>query len=256
MERLIAVAVILQSIELLQIRFAFRCDGIWSWSNLRRDFEEFPRWILWVLDQTLRDDRFPFLLVSRILFALSVFMIPNFFTIAYLCISHLLVCGRFRGTFNGGSDYMTTVVLSGVFLGRAFAGHDAVWISVSLAYVGLQLSLSYFIAGISKLKKRNWRSGKALRVFFQSEYYGVPKAMRKRVARSGSNLFLIALSAGMIAFECLFPAALVSPSVCTVFIAVALIFQLGNAWIFGLNRFLWAWGAAYPALVWCSHLWK
>lgn len=256
MERLIAVAVILQSLELLQIRSAFGVDGIWSWSNLRRDSENLPRWILWVLDQTLRDERFPFLIFSRILFALSILVLPKLTSISFLWITHLLVCGRFRGTFNGGSDYMATVVLTGIFMGRAFSSYGSVWLAVSLGYVGFQLCLSYFVAGVSKLKKPNWRSGRALREFFQSEYYGVPEAIRKRVAGSHSDLFLTALSAGLIAFECFFPAALLSPQACTVFIAIALIFHLGNAWIFGLNRFLWAWGAAYPALFWCSHFWK
>ena len=56
----------------------------------------------------------------------------------------------------------------------------------------------------------------------------------------------------VLALECCFPVVLLSPTLCMIVLPVMLIFHLGNAWLFGLNRFVFAWLAAYPALVYCS----
>jgi hypothetical protein len=55
-------------------------------------------------------------------------------------------------------------------------------------------------------------------------------------------------------FECLFPLALVNTQSCLAFMSVAILFHLSNFYLFGLNRFLLSWAAAYPALLYCSQL--
>jgi hypothetical protein len=40
--------------------------------------------------------------------------------------------------------------------------------------------------------------------------------------------------------------------VCVAIVAVALAFHIANVYVFGLNRFVWAWAATYPALYFCS----
>ena len=54
----------------------------------------------------------------------------------------------------------------------------------------------------------------------------------------------------VLGFECGFPVALASPTGCVVWLAFGAGFHVVNAIVFGLDRFLWAWLAAYPALVW------
>jgi uncharacterized membrane protein len=82
-------------------------------------------------------------------------------------------------------------------------------------------------------------------------HYGVPPSLiailTSRVARPASF--------AMLAFECSFPIALVDVRACVVMLAIAAVFHLTNAVVFGLNRFLWAWLAAFPALLfWVERL--
>jgi pantothenate kinase type III len=53
-------------------------------------------------------------------------------------------------------------------------------------------------------------------------------------------------------FECSFPAVLIGPGTALCFVAVAAAFHLGNVAAFGLNRFLLAWGATWPAIWYMS----
>ena len=50
--------------------------------------------------------------------------------------------------------------------------------------------------------------------------------------------------------EVAFPLALISAPTLWVALAVAALFHASNAVLFGLIRFLWAWIAVYPALIW------
>ena len=64
----------------------------------------------------------------------------------------------------------------------------------------------------------------------------------------------IVLSWLLLLFEIGFPVALVSPDLSIVVILIAIAFHVGNFYIFGLNRFVFAWLACYPALYFCSGL--
>jgi hypothetical protein len=63
---------------------------------------------------------------------------------------------------------------------------------------------------------------------------------RPGVARAGAWTVL--------ALECAFPLVLVVPGAAWVLLPAAAAFHLANAIVLGLDRFLWAWLAAYPAL--------
>ena len=62
------------------------------------------------------------------------------------------------------------------------------------------------------------------------------------------------LAWSVIGFECLFPLAWFDPRLCLLLMAAGAGFHLLNSYVFGLNRFLFAWLAAYPALWFCSQL--
>jgi hypothetical protein len=147
---------------------------------------------------------------------------------------------RFRGTFNGGSDAMLLVVLLGLAIARS--GVPA----VGLGYIAAQLVLSYVLAGVAKLREPRWRDGSALAALVALPSYGVPPALIGFLTRPA-----IARTAGyaLLAFELGFPIALVDPTACRVLLVLAALFHLGNAIVFGLDRFLWAWLAAFPAVI-------
>ncbi len=51
-------------------------------------------------------------------------------------------------------------------------------------------------------------------------------------------------------FELLMPITFLNATSLAIALMVAASFHLANAWVFGLNRFLWSWLATYPALWW------
>lgn len=51
-------------------------------------------------------------------------------------------------------------------------------------------------------------------------------------------------------FELAFPLALATRPTLVAALALAALFHLANACLFGLNRFFWTWLAVYPALIW------
>jgi len=51
-------------------------------------------------------------------------------------------------------------------------------------------------------------------------------------------------------FELTFPLALLQREWLFAALLLAALFHIANACLFGLNRFVWAWIATYPALLW------
>jgi hypothetical protein len=211
--RLISFAAILQTIELFWV-------PAWSWDCLRL---EIPR----VLHPLLKSNRL--LLTVRLLAAIGALLFGEPVFIAILLFSTWAIAIRWRGTFNGGSDAMTFLILAAWLLAACVPQLE----SVCLLYVAIQLVLSYFVAGIAKIFNPQWRNGEALTYFFAQSGFNISR---------GTSL---GLSWILIAIECLFPFAFYAP---TLFVITAITFHVANVYIFGLNRFFFAWLAAYPAL--------
>ncbi len=151
----------------------------------------------------------------------------------------LLTMLRFLGAWNGGSDAMTVVVLTGLIAGSFRPEAGLLWIS-------LQSILSYFLSGIRKARNPRWWNGKALRGFLIAS--PVSSAFLKREVRLGS-VALGPISAVLVLFQLLIPFLLV-PHLVPVALLFAALFHVGNVVFFGLNRFFWIWIATFPALVW------
>jgi len=246
MTRLAAIATVVSALELLVVHRAFSERGVFRWSILRRDYARAPRLVRALADLAFSTRGTWILVLVQLASGLALPWIDQAVVPWLAVASTLLIAIRFRGTYNGGSDAMLLVVL----IGLAVAASGAPL--VGLAYVAVQLVLSYFISGIAKLRDRTWREGRALPVMVGLQEYGVPEAARRLftvpVIAKGAGL-------GMLAFECVFPVALVDERACVALLAVAAVFHLVNAAVFGLNRFLWAWIAAFPALIfWVQRL--
>lgn len=164
-------------------------------------------------------------------------------TLGLLFAAGLDTLRRFDGPYNGGSDRMRLLVVAGLWLSRLVPG----WAAVVLGYVAVQLVLSYTLAGWVKLANRDWRTGQALVDVFAYSVYPVSDALRTWATRPGP---LVVAGWAMLIFEAAFPLALLHPLALRAALAAALTFHLVNACVFGLNRFVWAWLAAYPLLVW------
>lgn len=250
-ERAIALSLLLQTVELLQIRRAFADDGVWRWQLLQREHRALPAPLRWLFAVCLPYRPFIALLLLELV-AAALLGLGVSSAAPFLWFAQLAVCVRFRGTFNGGSDYLTLLILMALSLSWLFdAAQHPLLGKACIAYVAVQVTLSYFIAGVAKLKEAAWRDGTALRAFTRSRRHGAPPFVSRLLAGKRRCL---ALSWGVLLFECGFPLAWLDPRVCLAFLALGLGFHLANSVVFGLNRFLFAWSAAYPALLFGSQL--
>jgi hypothetical protein len=191
-----------------------------------------------------RDRRFPFglqLLLSLLLFTSWPAELPMLGLVGL----RIYILAVYQGPYNGGSDRMAGLVLLSLLV--------AEWSSTSfvqeiaMGYLALQLLLSYFQPGVVKVINSEWRSGEALGKIFQFSNYPTADNL-KNWGRSPKAMLL--LSWMTISFELLFPLTLLHPAALQIGLALALVFHLINAMLFGLNRFFWVWPAAYPALIW------
>jgi hypothetical protein len=110
-------------------------------------------------------------------------------------VTTALVCLRFRGLFNGGSDYMTVHVGLALSAARA-AGEAPTWVDGALGWIALQTLLSYGVAGAVKVRSSTWRDGTALAGFVGSDRYAAPAALRACVAKDAhgqvkSNMYFV-----------------------------------------------------------------
>ncbi|MBF9035723.1 HTTM domain-containing protein [Rhodobacterales bacterium HKCCE2091] len=150
---------------------------------------------------------------------------------------------RFRGPYNGGADKMLLLGLTCTAAARLLPGMA----DVAVAYLAVQVVLSYAVSGWVKLRNPDWRNGTALSEVFGFSAYPVSSDLRALGSRP--RLMAVA-SAAVIGFELAFPLALLTAPTLFAALAMAAAFHLANAVLFGLNRFLWAWLAAYPAVIW------
>lgn len=246
--RLIGVALVLSSIEHLRLSRATSFTGVWAWRIVRRDLEGLPGLFRTAGDRLLGRFGLRWLLYARLLVAGWLIVVPAPVPLAVGFLTTLLLAVRFRGAFNGGSDSMTLIVLGSAFV-ASLGEPDSTLMKIGLWYLGVQVVASYFIAGVAKIGHRSWRTGRALSAFLTIAVYEPPGwAQRLLSGRFAGPLACWAV----LGFELGFPLAMFHPVACLSLIGVAVPFHLANFGLFGLNRFVFAWAAAYPALYWCA----
>jgi hypothetical protein len=248
--RLLGVAVALQSVELLQLRAAWSPGGIWTWEVLQDDLRGFPAPARSLLAPLLRPFGFTCVVALRLAAAVLLVAAAAPAALPILLAAQVLIGVRWRGAFNGGSDAMTLVVLLGLCV-AALAPDVLLVQRGALLHIALQAALSYFVAGVVKLRGRRWRDGTALFEFVRCTRYQAPATAQRWLAR---RPVAVAASWAVMLFDTGFPLALLHPTACHVVLALALLFHLANVWLFGLNRFLFAWAAAWPAVWYASVL--
>ena len=162
-----------------------------------------------------------------------------------LWIMGLVQLHRYCGPYNGGADKMAMLILTCLCVVKL--SPDRVWAEMALGYLSIQLMLSYFMSGWVKLRNPQWRNGQALSDVFSFSVYPATEALRGWATR---RAMMLAGSWGVIGLEVLFPLALFRIDFLIAALLATSLFHLGNAVVFGLNRFFWIWISAYPALIW------
>ena len=247
-EILLGWSLLLQTIEYLRIA---RLDAVGDWTLQRLEVPAHPWAVRALLDLLLQPKPYRLMLLVRLGLAawlmsggLGLFGAVLLFGIA------LVLLMRWRGAFNGGSDFMTLVGLTGLLIAHAvgaYADPAQGW-RAGLWYVTLQSVTSYFVSGWVKLLRPEWRSGQALAVFLDTGVYG-PLPLHSLYRHP---LVARACSWGFTVWEGLFPLALLDVRLALAFCAVAALFHFLVFWFFGLNRFFWAWLSTYPAILYCA----
>lgn len=266
---LIAIFVLQQSLEQFKLNsLAFQKNRPWQWPSLRKDFWNLPSWLEFVFEKAIPHPLFSLSRVAlaiclmavsiEILILLPLELDPRWLTpktfqsqiwmVWFLVISQFLLCLRWRGNFNGGSDHMSLIVL--ITTGLALLPMSHKISEGAFLYLGVQSTLSYFISGWIKIKKRNWREGKALTEFLKQSIYK-PGPLEKKI--SSHSGFSQILSWFTMIFEMSIVLALFFPNVLMAYLALAACFHLANFYFFGLNRFFWVWISTYPAVIHLSY---
>ena len=83
--------------------------------------------------------------------------------------------------------------------------------------------LGYFIAGIVKISKSSWRTGRALSAFVRSSNYEQADWL---LWIFNTSAFSLIFSWGAMLAECFFPLVFLSPEICLVFVTAAFVFHL------------------------------
>lgn len=169
---------------------------------------------------------------------------PALLTLA-LVVNHLFILSLFNGPYNGGADRMSLLVL--LCLTCTFNLSNPAWQELAFGYLGIQLLLSYLIAGWVKIKNPDWRSGKALRDVFLFSAYPAGENIRKW---ADHPRILFGAGWAVMLFELAFPLTFLSAPTLIAGLAIAALFHGANACLFGLNRFFWIWICAYPSILW------
>jgi hypothetical protein len=157
--------------------------------------------------------------------------------------------GVLRG-MDGAEHLMTSTLL---VLGATYILESALVLEAALVFVAAQALLEYASAGWTKLRGwRGWASGAYLRQVLSSSNYGHPRFAQLLTAHPKLGRIL---SIGVIAIEIVVPSAIVLPAPLAEFLLLAaLTFHLATAVIMGLNTFVWAFPATYPAVLHCRGL--
>ena len=247
-ELLLGFSLALQCIEYLRIP---ALDRVNDWAILRHEIPARPAVVRALLDVLLTPRNERVLILLRLVLVIGLMSGGlGLAGAAMLFAIALVLLLRWRGAFNGGSDFMTLVSLTGLLIAHGvghFQGLDFGW-RAGFWYITLQSLTSYFMSGWVKLLHPSWRSGRALPQFLDTGIYGplAPSSAYRQpwLARTISWTFTV--------WEGLFPLALLDVRLAALFCTVAAVFHFLVFRFFGLNRFFWAWVATYPAMVWCA----
>ncbi len=118
-----------------------------------------------------------------------------------------------------------------------------------LWFLALQTTLSYVTPGLCKVVSADWRRGLGLSRVYRNPFFVTPPVAL--VVQRHPRLMHGVNWVGML-WELTFPLFfIISWPWAGIFLLCGILFHLLNAVILGLNTFVFAWLATYPALVYC-----
>ena len=251
---LASMAVLIASAELLTLRAEFEDGGLFDW-NVLRTLSRFTISISSDRSTHLISHSFflPAVIGGRALAALLLIFFNSNSRLSTVCVLVIIAVSialYWRAPIGlDGSDQMSLITFVAVAIYKLFPA-DIHIAHASLWFIAVQGCLSYFVAGIAKVFSPVWRSGEAVRRILSTRTYGSSTAA---YLVSGRDAVCVALSWLLMLFECAFPLVLVfGKTGFAVFAVLGILFHITNAVIMGLNTFVWAFVASYPAILFCA----
>lgn len=164
-----------------------------------------------------------------------------------LLAAKLLFHVRATPLLQASDQYSLTCLLIAV---PAEALHSSAACTVALLFLAGMAALSYGTAGFLKLTRRGWFDGSYARYVLSTASFGAPSLHRLYTRYPA----LAAFSGGtMVLGECLLSAAaLLPPGICAALLGFGVLLHLGLARVLGLNTYVWAFAALYPATYFVS----
>lgn len=250
--RIAAVGVIVVTIELLRDRETWSDSGLMSWPISRLDY----RWsahgaLAAPLNAVLAYPRVSVLFCARLAVSAVMVVAPSSLILSPAlaipaAMLSLVLPLRSRLGLNG-ADQVDLLVFGGLALVSLVPHHEVK--VVFLLFLTAQCVLAYSVAGIAKAISPGWRDGRYLVQILCIRTYC--SAGTGDFAQSHRGLVRL-IAWGVIGWECLFVLALLlPPPVAVLFLLAGVVFHIGTALVMGLNDFLWAFSAAYPAVFFC-----
>ncbi len=256
---LLGLGLCLSSFEYLAIARRTLVDvGLLSWQVFRTDapWSINGRLHVRVLDSVLGEQGFRVVLGLRAALSLCLVWLgatgvttsppTTAILIALLALTYLVAVRSPYGL--DGAHQMHLVVCTGLALASTEPRAEG-WAILGLAYIGIQLTLSYFIAGVFKLVSHRWRTGEAIVGVMHTRFYGHRRASR---VFDSAPLLAATVSWLTIGFEAMFPVVWLSSGAAPVLVVIGITFHLSTALVMGLTDFVLAWAAAYPALLYLT----
>ena len=247
---LLAFALLLQSCEVWLVSRDPIFKSIWSYENIGGDLETGLPLPNKLVRRLFSSRGFRVLVIAQILSSGFALIAPWAGVFVALTIFQLLIGFRFRGSFNGGSDMMTFVALTGALV--ITLGADERTQRLGLLYIAIHAIYSYAKAGFVKLRDDDWRNGTPLPSFLSRSLF--TDIRRLGVMLRFRPAFTCALTWSIMCFELTAVALPFFPRFVGIYFTFAVVFHYAVYRAFGLNRFFWIWLTAWPSIFYVTSL--
>jgi hypothetical protein len=248
--RLMAICVLIDTLETLYNLALFRTGGLYDWFWLRQH----PRFVRQrpilkrITDALFNYRTWISLLCLR---GIAAFILLCDTPPQYVCLWIMFFVGGLANIralpLKTDTPNRFTLMIIGALILYSFNPTHLV-AEACLWFLFLQTSLTYLSAGFFKLKDKDWRTGIGLLSVFNAPFWFDTSKLAAFFYEY--PILCRFLSYSIIGFECLFSLVLFCPMpYAFIFIVFGLFFHLSIALLLGLNKFFWAWIATYPAVI-------
>jgi hypothetical protein len=243
-QRILSVSLFLFGLEFYFLGRSKSFLKVWTYSNFKSEISAGLPLPNFILKNLFSENSLKYLALIQIVMSVFSFFYFSGLILTCLFLLHLASTIRFRGTFNGGSDMMVFVVLTGLLI---TAATPIDYQKFGLIYITIHSIFSYFKSGYSKLMQSEWRNGWALSVFLERSQFSIARQLSQWLKPNRNLSKLLCWS--VLFFELSFVVLPFIPSSVHYYLVVALLFHFVIYLLFGLNRFFWAWFSSWPAIL-------